>query len=649
MSKRRPTRKSPAVPQTGPPPLRRTIVAEKPARKPHLIKDLRRAMKGGLSVHGLREHLGHWMKYGLYLFVFAFFVGGVFSFGNAAFKHDESGREQFPKIARVFGSTLLREDRDKLLQGLPVMRNEMVTYRQREIGNLFDQWADSELLKHLAAQRHVSVSRADLNDEIEKQVNEALEAERSGMDEKAWAYKLQKEGSSATKERDNLRAKLTENLDRLSAKLLEDRVREDIEKEITITDNDLKEKYEEIGGRVILVRVTHRKPFAPMEGQKEDAEALKRRQDDEAAWRKDLDAQKAKAADIAARAKAAPAKFADLAKAVSDDYTKKDGGKLTPFTHSSARFGDEFKKAVFALKVGQVSDPIAGDEGWVIFLAETKKSWPDDFKKCDPRTMDEAKAIADGLYQRLATQHADFAALAKQYSDDPGSKDKGGEYPLAARGGWVKPFEKMAFALDVNEVSKPFRTAFGWHIMQCLERELPKAGETAPPFEEPKDAKDKAETDAVPLPSHPSLKEAKRVRMRHILIKGEDPVKKIADLRQQLEDQKKSEHYNDVLKKLREESYKDGTIKVLCPQIQAYLANKKGDRATEQFWLERAARAWPDSHPEVHYELAQLYSQRGGPFQVSAAVQQAAVTALSASDNVAEVAKDLVAALDSMY
>ncbi len=63
----------------------------------------------------------------------------------------------------------------------------------------------------------------------------------------------------------------------------------------------------------------------------------------------------------------------------------------------------------------------------------------------------------------------DFAALAKQYSEDPGSKDKGGEYTFP-RGQMVPEFEAAAFSLKTNEVSDIVTTQFGYHIIKLSEK-----------------------------------------------------------------------------------------------------------------------------------------------------------------------------------
>lgn len=64
----------------------------------------------------------------------------------------------------------------------------------------------------------------------------------------------------------------------------------------------------------------------------------------------------------------------------------------------------------------------------------------------------------------------DFAALAKQFSDDSGSKENGGELPEFARGQMVAEFEAAAFALGTNQVSDVVTSPYGFHLIKVLEK-----------------------------------------------------------------------------------------------------------------------------------------------------------------------------------
>jgi parvulin-like peptidyl-prolyl isomerase len=88
------------------------------------------------------------------------------------------------------------------------------------------------------------------------------------------------------------------------------------------------------------------------------------------------------------------------------------------------------------------------------------------------KTAEEKAAIRQKMEEILARVKAgeDFAGLAKQFSEDPGSKDNGGLYEDFGRGQMVKPFEEAAFSVPVGQVSGIVETKYGYHIIQVVNR-----------------------------------------------------------------------------------------------------------------------------------------------------------------------------------
>ena len=71
----------------------------------------------------------------------------------------------------------------------------------------------------------------------------------------------------------------------------------------------------------------------------------------------------------------------------------------------------------------------------------------------------------EDLYKKLKNG-ADFTQLAKEYSEDQGSTLQGGDLGWVAPGTMVPEFEEMMKKTSIGGISKPFRTQFGWHILE---------------------------------------------------------------------------------------------------------------------------------------------------------------------------------------
>lgn len=85
-------------------------------------------------------------------------------------------------------------------------------------------------------------------------------------------------------------------------------------------------------------------------------------------------------------------------------------------------------------------------------------------------SLQEAYTKAVEIEKKL-DEGADFAKLAEEYSEDPGSSERGGDLGFVSRGDLVKEFEEVAFALDEGEISDIVQSQFGFHIIQLLERQ----------------------------------------------------------------------------------------------------------------------------------------------------------------------------------
>jgi len=136
-----------------------------------------------------------------------------------------------------------------------------------------------------------------------------------------------------------------------------------------------------------------------------------------------------------------------LFKAVTKDVKVTDTEALQAYSQSPEQFGGKPESR----------------EVRHILISEKDKNGQVDYTK--------SKAKADDVYAQLKNG-ADFAALAKKYSQDPGSKDSGGKY-TANRGQSVPEFDEAAFKLKTNEISKPVKTQFGYHIIQPLAAATP--------------------------------------------------------------------------------------------------------------------------------------------------------------------------------
>lgn len=136
-----------------------------------------------------------------------------------------------------------------------------------------------------------------------------------------------------------------------------------------------------------------------------------------------------------------------------------------------------FAKVVTGMQKGEISQPLQSGAGWHLVKLEDKTGGSNIvhqtsvrhilIKPSEVRTDEQVKKLADSIYQRIQ-EGEDFALLAKEYSEDPGSALQGGDLGWSSPKQFVPAFEQTMNQLKDMEVSKPFQTGYGWHIMQKM-------------------------------------------------------------------------------------------------------------------------------------------------------------------------------------
>lgn len=182
--------------------------------------------------------------------------------------------------------------------------------------------------------------------------------------------------------------------------------------------------------------------------------------------------------------------FSKVAKEVSEDPSaKENGGDLGYF--SVFRMVYPFESGAYNTPKGGVSKIIRTRFGYHIIKVNDIRDNRGDItvahimtlkpKKEDAAESAKAKSKIEDIYKKLQ-QGEDFAALAKQFSEDKSSSDLGGNLNTFSSGELTSQvFEDQSFALkNPGDISKPFESQFGWHIVKLIERK------PAKPFEEVK-------------------------------------------------------------------------------------------------------------------------------------------------------------------
>ena len=172
--------------------------------------------------------------------------------------------------------------------------------------------------------------------------------------------------------------------------------------------------------------------------------------------------------------------FEAVAVETSDDPSTRDdarsgrpGNKGNLGYFSAFRMVYPFEDAAYTTKVGEISEPFRTRFGYHILKVDSLRASKGEVEVAHiliDDTSSKGEEIANEVYKKLQNDEQ-FPALARQYSSDVGTKSKGGKLRPFGSGVMVSSFEDAAFGLQKEgEYSKPFKTRFGWHIVQLIKK-----------------------------------------------------------------------------------------------------------------------------------------------------------------------------------
>lgn len=173
------------------------------------------------------------------------------------------------------------------------------------------------------------------------------------------------------------------------------------------------------------------------------------------------------------------ADFARLAVANSASENALDGGEIG--WRKAAQLPPPFDAMLGQMRVDEVSEPLRTPPGFILLKLLDKRGGEQGvvreevrvrhilLKPSEIRSDAETRELAARLYQRLRDGE-DFATLAKSFSEDPGSALNGGELNWIDPNALVPEFREVMAASRIGELSQPFRSPFGWHVLEVLDR-----------------------------------------------------------------------------------------------------------------------------------------------------------------------------------
>ena len=170
--------------------------------------------------------------------------------------------------------------------------------------------------------------------------------------------------------------------------------------------------------------------------------------------------------------------FEKLAASYSSGQNALEGGFLG--WRTSAELPSLFAEVVSNLKVGEIASPVRSGAGFHILKLSNKRGSTVKFldqtlarhilvQPSEIRTENQAKDLIDNIYERIKAGE-DFKQLARQFSEDPGTKMDGGELGWSNPGEFDPEFEKTLDATEIGQLSEPVKSSFGWHVIEVMDR-----------------------------------------------------------------------------------------------------------------------------------------------------------------------------------
>lgn len=172
------------------------------------------------------------------------------------------------------------------------------------------------------------------------------------------------------------------------------------------------------------------------------------------------------------------ADFAELALTRSASENALDGGDMG--WRKAAQLPPPFDDMIRELPIGGVTQPVRTPPGFILVKVLAKRGGGHQIrdevhvrhilvKPSEIRSMEESRRLIERIHDRIKNGE-DFGELAKNFSEDPGSALNGGDLDWIDPESLVPEFQQVMAKIPSGELSKPFRTTYGWHILEVLGR-----------------------------------------------------------------------------------------------------------------------------------------------------------------------------------